>query len=277
MRLVLASGDTEAAKKVIGGADTAAAIKVAEALGNTGKKEAAALLLPAVTDSRRDLALRQQAVRSLIRTSDGAKELLALAKGDKLSDDLKFTAGSELGAVRWPEIQAEAAKLLPPAQSLNAEPLPPVAELMKRAGDPANGAKIFARPSPGCANCHVIKGQGVELGPNLSEIGSKLGKDALYQAILEPSAGISFGFETWTLTLKNGDEAYGLIASETAEEIAIRAVGGIVTRFKKADVASRQQSKLSIMPAGLQAGMTTQEFVDLVEYLASLKKPTGQP
>jgi len=27
------------------------------------------------------------------------------------------------------------------------------------------------------------------------------------------------------------------------------------------------------MPSGLQLGMTTQEFVDLVEYLATLKKP----
>jgi putative heme-binding domain-containing protein len=276
MRLVLASGDTEQAKAALGRTNTAAAIKLAEALGNTGKKEAVALLLPILTNSQRDLGLRQQAIRSLVRTSDGAKDLLGLAKSDKLSEDLKFTAGSELSSVRWPEIQAEAAKLLPPAQSLNAEPLPPVVELVKRTGDPANGAKVFARPSPGCANCHVIKSQGIELGPNLSEIGSKLGKDALYQSILEPSAGVSFGFEAWNLTLKNGDEAYGLIASETADEIAVKAVGGIVTRFKKADVASRQPSKLSIMPAGLQAGMTVQEFVDLVEYLASLKSPAGQ-
>ncbi len=41
--------------------------------------------------------------------------------------------------------------------------------------------------------------------------------------------------------------------------------------------ASRQQSKLSIMPAGLQAAMTTQELVDLVEYLAALKKAGAAP
>jgi putative heme-binding domain-containing protein len=277
MRLVLASGDTVAVKTALEGTNVTAAARTAEALGNTGQKEAVKLLLPVVTRPQRDLALRQLAVRSLARTSDGARELLGLAKEDKLSEELKFTASSELGAVRWPEIQAEAARFLPPAQSLNAEPLPPVAELVKRPGDRANGAKVFARQSPGCANCHVIKGQGIELGPDLSEIGGKLGKDALYQSILEPSAGVSFGFEAWNLTLGNGDEAYGLIASETADEIAVKAVGGIVTRFKKSDVASRQQSRLSIMPAGLQGGMTTQEFVDLVEYLASLKKPSGQP
>ena len=139
-------------------------------------------------------------------------------------------------------------------------------------GDIANGAKIFANASPGCANCHIVNGRGIELGPNLSEIGTKLGKDALIEAILEPSSGVSFGFEAWNFALKNGDEAYGLIASETADEVAVKAVGGIITRLKKSEVESRQQSKLSIMPAGLQAAMTTQDLVDLVEYLASLKK-----
>ena len=117
-----------------------------------------------------------------------------------------------------------------------------------------------------------MNGQGVDLGPNLSEIGSKLGKDAIFEAILDPSAGISFGFEAFNLMLKNGDEAYGLIASETADEITLKSAGGIVTRYRKSDVTARQPSKVSLMPAGLQQGMTTQEFVDLVEYLAALRK-----
>ena len=123
-------------------------------------------------------------------------------------------------------------------------------------GDMGNGAKIFARQNPGCATCHVVNGQGVELGPNLSEIGAKLGKDALYEAILDPNAGISFGYEAFNLTLKNGDEAYGLIASETADEVTLKNIGGIVTRYTKDDIADRQQSKVSIMLAGLQAGLT---------------------
>jgi putative heme-binding domain-containing protein len=139
-------------------------------------------------------------------------------------------------------------------------------------GDPANGAKVFSSAAVGCANCHQVKGQGVDFGPNLTEIGSKLGKDALFEAILDPSAGISFGFEAWQFELRSGDEAYGLLVSETAEEVAVKAVGGIVTRYKKGDVAKREQMKLSIMPVGLQQAMTTQELVDLVEYLFSLKK-----
>ena len=109
----------------------------------------------------------------------------------------------------------------------------------------------------------------------MSEIGSKLGKDALYESILDPSAGISFGFEAWQVELNDGEEAYGLLVSETADELAIKDLNGIVSRYKKSAVHDRRQMKLSLMPAGLQQSMTAQDLVDLIEYLASLKKPDG--
>jgi len=273
MRMLLGGDGTALIEKTLSGTNTIAATKTAEALGNTGENKIAKLLLPVVAEPKRHLALRKQSVRSLAKTSEGAGELLKLAEAGKLSDDLKFTATAELNAVRWPEIKAAAAKVLPPAEGQNAKPLPPVAELLKMKGDMANGARLFTNASPGCANCHVVNGRGTELGPNLSEIGTKLGKDALLESILDPSSGISFGFEAFNFTLKNGDEAYGLIASETADEVAVKAVGGIITRLKKSEIESRQQSKLSVMPAGLQAAMTPQELMDLIEYLSSLKKP----
>lgn len=272
LRLVLAGGHAKAIEDALNGTNVVMATRMAEALGNTAEKQAVKFLAPLVADSRRDVTLRKQAVRSLAKTSDGASEVLKLAREERLAEALKLTASTELNAVRWPEIKAEAAKVWPPLQGRNATPLPPIGELVKLNGDAANGERIYFRANPGCANCHIVNGRGIELGPNLSEIGTKLGKDALYEAILEPSSGVSFGFEAWSFTLKNGDEAYGLLASETAEEVAVKAVGGIVTRLKTSEIESRQPSKLSIMPAGLQAAMTTRELVDLVEYLATLKK-----
>ncbi len=272
MRLILANHNFTLLQTTLESTNSTAALKTAEALGNTREKEAARLLLPIITAPQRDIMLRKQAVRGLAQTPEGAAALMGLAREEKLADNLKFTASSELNRVRWPEIKAEAATLLPPPRAQNAETLPPVAELLKMKGDPANGAKVFSSPTANCASCHQVKGQGVDFGPNLTEIGTKLGKDALYESILDPSAGISFGFEAWQIQLKSGDEAYGLIVSETAEELAIKAVGGIITRYNKNEVLRREQMKLSIMPAGLQQAMSAQELVDLVEYLFSLKK-----
>ena len=119
-----------------------------------------------------------------------------------------------------------------------------------------------------------MNGEGIDFGPKLSEIGTKLGKDALYDAILEPSAGISFGYEGWAFTLKNGDEFLGLLMSETEDELAVKIQGGLVNKYQKREVAQREVQKQSIMPEGLATNLTAQELVDLVEYLASLKKST---
>ena len=72
--------------------------------------------------------------------------------------------------------------------------------------------------------------------------------------------------------MKSGDEAYGLVVSDTAEELAVKTQAGIVTRYKKSDIVKRAQQKLSIMPAGLQQTMSAEDLADLVEYLSSLKK-----
>jgi putative heme-binding domain-containing protein len=196
---------------------------------------------------------------------------VGLAAEDRLPNDLKFTARAELSTVRWPEIKAAAARALPAPQAAGNEAIPPVAELVKRKGDPARGAELF-RNKATCATCHKAGGVGVDFGPDLSQVGTKLGKDALYESILDPSAGISFGFEAWLITLKSGDELFGLIASETETDVILKAQGGVLTTVKKSDIAQRAKQALSIMPAGLQALLSTQELVDLVEYLSTLRR-----
>ena len=218
-----------------------------------------------------DVSLRKVAVHALAQLQEGAAALLDLVKAGKLPDDLKFIASAELNGVRWPQIKAGAAELLPLPQGKDAEPLPPISELAKLSGDAVKGAEVFRRETVGCIKCHQVNGEGTDFGPSLSEIGAKLGKDALYESILDPSAGISFGYEAWQIELKNGDEAYGLLVNETADELAIKAIGGIITRYKRVDVVKRQKQKLSIMPAGLERAMSKQELVDLVEYLVRLK------
>src|SRR5260221_606089 len=233
MRMLLGNHDFPLLQRTLEGTNDIAATKTAEALGNANTREATRLLLPLLDDPKRDPALRKQAVRSLAQTSDGAVALLKLAKEEKLGEDVKRIASAELNRARWAEVKEQAATLLPSRQGKDAQALPPVAELLKMTGDAANGARVFSAPTAGCSTCHQVKGQGVDFGPNLTESGSKLGKDALYEAILNPSAGISFGFEAWQLQLTSGDEAYGLIVSETAEGLALKAVGGIITRYKQ--------------------------------------------
>lgn len=276
MRLALADKNLAPVKSAIDTTNLANAVRLVEALGNAKDKQVVPLLEPLVNDDKRNIELRRAAVTALAQTQDGAASLLKMAKEEKLPDNLKFVAASELNSVRWPEIKTEAAKTLPLPAGQNSQPLPPVAELVKMKGEAARGAEVYRRETTACIKCHQVRGEGRDVGPALSEIGTKLPKEALIEAILDPSAGISFGFEAWQVELKSGDEAYGLKANETADEVAIKDINGIITRYKRSEIAGLHQSKTSIMPTGLQQTMTTQDLVDLVEYLSSLKKTAGQ-
>jgi putative heme-binding domain-containing protein len=274
IRLLLGKGRTNLLATALaqGGARSEALI---EALGNSGHRVATRLLLPTLSvmrtggDQTRGDDASHSTIRALARSLEGATELLRVLKAGELNDPLRKLALDELAQTRWAQIKTDAIQL----RGQTVVKWPTIPELIGMRGERERGQSIYYRASPGCFNCHVVHGKGTDLGPNLSEIGSKLPKEALFQAILEPSAGISFGYEAFTITLRDGEEAYGLVASETPTELAIKSVGGVITRYKKSEVVSRQKATVSLMPAGLEAGVTPQELVDLVEFLSSLKKP----
>ena len=242
-------------------------------LGVSGNAESVPLLAAISRDEKRSAATRESATHALVMTHEGAKQLLGMVEEKRLSGALAMAALNDLQSVRWPEIKEQALKLGTLAIHTQGK-LPPKAELLRMEGNKERGARILRKPEVGCLTCHQVNGEGVDFGPRLSEIGAKLGKDALYDAIVDPSVGISFGFEAWLITLKDGDEALGLIASETEEVVTLKLQGGLTTRVSRKDIAKREKQTQSIMPVGLQDNLRAQEFADLLEYLSTLKKAT---
>lgn len=274
LRLLLATKNGSPVTPLLNG-PISQVLEVIGSLGATLDNQIAPLLLPVAVDPDRPLDVRTAAVRAVARVNEGADGLLAMAAAGKIPDDLRSVVGEELRGVRRSSVREQAEKLFPAPLAKEGKALPSMAELLRILGDSRRGAVVFRRADIGCINCHQVGAEGVDLGPKLTEIGGKLGKEALAEAILDPSAGISFGFEAWTIELKNGDEASGIIASETEDEIVLKTATGAAARHKKTDIVKREKQKLSIMPAGLQQNMTTQDFADLLEYLASLKKPAN--
>src|SRR4051812_43684388 len=52
-------------------------------------------------------------------------------------------------------------------------------------------------------------------------------------------------------------------------------IDGKLVRVPTGEIASRQGNKISLMPAGLYAVMSPQDFADLIAYLGSLKQPAS--
>jgi putative heme-binding domain-containing protein len=251
-------------------ADDATAPKIVTALALTGAKNLQESVKQVALDEKRSMAVRSVALRAYGRSSlPQQKEILDWAKAGKIPAELIPVAAEVLFGSPRSEMREEAAKYLQLPGAANAKPLPPIAELAKRTGDPDKGHAVFART---CVACHQINGLGIDFGPALSEIGSKLPKEDLYFSITNPSAAVAFGFEGWILKLKDGNELLGLIASETADEVALKIMGGIVVKYPKSQIVSRTKQDQSLMTPGLHQTMTEQELVDLIEYLTTLKK-----
>lgn len=242
------------------------------ALGYAGVQESVSMLTDLLTKRDHHRELKLHLIKALSSSLPGARALLAVIEKNQLAEELKATAGDRLSTTPWVEIRQRAVALRPLASPKNSDPLPPIERLARMSGDPGRGEAIFHRESTACAQCHRVNGQGIDFGPNLSEIGAKLGKDAIYESILNPNSALSFGYEAWELEFANGDLAFGVIVSESAEEIAIKQVGGVVSRRAKSDLVYRKKQTISLMPEDLHHAMELRELVDLVEFLFSLKK-----
>ncbi len=237
------------------------------------------LLTPILNDPQRPLEQRQEALRALCRTKTGAAKIMAKAEAGKLEPELRETASAALHASAVEDIRNRADKLYPLRAAADAKPLPPMRQLAKRLGDSHKGRLVFATNGT-CVKCHLVNGEGKEVGPNLSEIGAKLSRLALYESILFPSAAISHNFEAYTVVLANGNVISGLLVNRTAESIAIKGADAI-THTYRVGVEEIKQQPISLMPADLQKGMTADDLVNVVEYLTTLKKaaptkPAGQ-
>jgi putative heme-binding domain-containing protein len=143
-------------------------------------------------------------------------------------------------------------------------------EAMNNGGDPKRGKVLFSSAKTQCATCHKVHGQGGELGPDLSQVGGKLDRTHLIEAILDPSAEIPQGYYATIIETKAGRLFTGILKTESAQAVTLLDIAGKPFSIRASDIEHREVSKVSLMPAGLADDMTPRDFTDLIAYLASL-------
>jgi len=154
-----------------------------------------------------------------------------------------------------------------------------VAEV-KLPGDPRKGSEVYR--GLGCAGCHIINGQGGNLGPDLSDIGFLRGGAYLKQSIVDPSAALPKGvmqipargyaeYLPLRVVTKKGDEIRGIRVNEDAFTVQVRDQAGKFYSLRKADLELlEKQMGRSLMPSFANR-LTAPELDDLVAYLSSLR------
>lgn len=270
MRVLLAKKQFDLLKTALASNEGSVAIATATAMSNSGDAQVAELLLPLAKNDGLPNDLRREAIKGASRSRQGAAELVKLAESKQYDESLVPALSAALHSSVFEDVRSSASKLFPLPPGKDSRPLPPLSELAAMKGNARNGGALFGTIGK-CATCHIVNGEGKEVGPNLSEIGAKLSRQAMFESIIFPSAGISHNYESWLIELKNGTTQAGIIVSDDGKSISLKGPDAIVRTFANDDIEQRTKQKISLMPADLAKLLSQEEMVDVVEYLTTLK------
>lgn len=270
-KLLQQGGEFDAIARTLKQADVEKAATAARALGYAWHPKTFQMLKDIVIDQGANRQVRLAATDALGNSKPGQEFLLEMAKAGNVAEDIQFSVANSLLGANDKQIKQQAAKYVAPPASASNEAIPPVKELARMRGDGASGKVVFNTIGT-CNKCHKVQGAGKEVGPDLSEIGSKLSREDMYVAILNPSAAVSHNYETYALLDADDRIVTGLLINKTNESVTIRNSEGIDHTVASEDVVSLKQQSVSLMPADLQKAMSVQNMVDLVDYLVLLRK-----
>ena len=139
------------------------------------------------------------------------------------------------------------------------------------AGDPRKGKAVFEQKA-GCQECHRIAGRGGQAGPELTQVGARLDRDRLFEALKAPSRTIAADFRMKELTLGRGRTVSGIYRNETSASIEVYDVEkNEWIRYDKTTIQFYRPLRRSLMPDNIAGGLTEAELADLLAYLSQLR------
>lgn len=204
-------------------------------------------------------------VRDMAKDPVGAQMLMTLVSSNQLPDTLHAYVRQLLVKNEDPVIRIQAAAYFNKGTKEN-EAFS-VSAVSKMAGEASRGSVIFRKR---CSTCHRVNGVGQAIGPNLSTIKNKYDRQSLLDAIVHPDAGIVFGYEVWTITLKDGQSFFGFLEGESPNSLTIKDLSGKRHVIQTALIAQRKKQEGSLMPPPSELGLTEQDLADLAEYLLAI-------
>jgi putative heme-binding domain-containing protein len=242
------------------------------ALSNLNKIELSATELPAITKpifEKGSLTEQQFLLQSMAKMKPANTSAILADLIQKMVDN-QLPTGIKLDLMEAVEASNEE-KLVAKLDALKVKGT--LTDEFKEAlfgGSVTDGRNIFNYNSTvQCVRCHIVGGEGTTVGPNLKGVASRLTREQLLQALIEPSARISPGYGTTNFVLTDGQEVTGSIISETDELVQLKTNDAEPLRIPVTRIKSRENLPSGMPPMG--SLMSKREIRDVVEYLSSLK------
>lgn len=145
-------------------------------------------------------------------------------------------------------------------------------EFLSLKGNADSGKAVFRRT---CINCHRVFDEGFEYGPDMKGVATRLKAHELVESIIDPNKKVDPKYQSTVIVTDSGKVYSGLIAKEDAKTVTMKvaAVGKSVQTIDiaKDEIEERQVLKQSSMPEALANSLSPLDFLDLVEFLKTLK------
>ncbi len=124
-----------------------------------------------------------------------------------------------------------------------------------------------------CGSCHAMNGQGGNIGPDLTQAGTRFSRYDLLMSMISPSVSISDQYAATLFTLTNGRTLIGRTLRTTSDSVYVSSnpYDNAETALAKSDIASEGPSPVSLMPGGLINSLNADELRDLIAYLTTKK------
>jgi putative heme-binding domain-containing protein len=133
-------------------------------------------------------------------------------------------------------------------------------------GNIENGATVFAGKG-GCQSCHMIRGKGGTIGPDLSSIGGLVTLKRIRDVLTQDTA-IPIGYRPVKVTTQNGAVVEGIARNEDGFSIQILDQHNQLHMYDKSELREITYGKKSLMPHNYDKVLTADEFQDLVAMLS---------
>lgn len=206
---------------------------------------------------------RLNTAERMAKDSLGGQFLIGLLLENKLPADLHEQVAKHIFSNPSQAIRIQAGNYFKRPGSDKIWSIPAIAKLK---GNPITGKKVFLNS---CANCHRAGKTGRNIGPDLTLIKKKFNQVALLDAIINPSGGIVFGYEAWSVSTSDGESAFGFIVAD-GQNLVIRDLIGQQHVFPANKVSKRQKQAGSVMPDPVALGLSAQDLADVSRFLLEL-------
>ncbi|MEZ6078729.1 MAG: c-type cytochrome [Pirellulaceae bacterium] len=216
-------------------------------------------------------SLRDTACRTLATRKAWAVSLLDEVLAWRLRPkDIPVDVAQQLRAYDDPQVALLAERALGKAVVISSEEklqqMEHLQQLWKQqSADPAAGKEVFAKK---CGVCHQLFGEGNTIGPALDAY--ERGNPRFWLvAIVEPSAEIREGFQSYAALTVDGRLVTGMLAEQTAHGVTIRSADNHMTTIAAEDLEALRALRTSLMPEDVLQDLDDQQLSDLFAYLRS--------